>query len=78
MGTYGVKESGDVVGTDGSYFGGDSRKSIKGAGKLPNSSAPEQRMEPHGNSKGPKHTNHREHDKMMHHMMPDSDGDCDY
>lgn len=37
---------------------------------------PEQRMEPHGNSKGPKHTNHREHDKMLHKMMP-TEGDCE-
>lgn len=35
-----------------------------------NSPEPEQRMKPHGNSKGEKHTNHREHDKMLHHMMP--------
>lgn len=31
---------------------------------------PQQRMEPHGNAKGPKHSNHREHDKMLHQMMP--------
>ena len=45
-----------------------------------NSPAPEQTMKPHGNSKGPKHTNHREHDKMMHQMMPhsgNSDNDDD-
>lgn len=40
---------------------------------------PEQRMEGHGNRKGPKSTNHREHDKFLHQAMPDEHkGDCGY
>lgn len=41
---------------------------------------PEQRMSSHGNSKGPKHSNHREHDKMLHNAMPEGykgKGDCE-
>jgi hypothetical protein len=44
---------------------------------------PEQRMEPHGNYKGPKHTNHREHDHYLQKSMPEgykggkTDSDCE-
>lgn len=33
-------------------------------------------MKSHGNSKGAKHTNDRDHDKMLNKMMP-SAGDCE-
>ncbi len=37
---------------------------------------PEQQMMPRGKTKAPAHSNHGEHDKMLHRMMPEKSDEC--